>query len=68
VKTIDETIKLKVRPGTQSSTMVRLRGEGVQHVRGNGRGDLYVRFIIDVPEKLNRKQKKAIEKLQELGL
>ncbi len=68
VETIDQKLKLKVRPGTQSSTMVRLRGEGVQHVRGNGRGDLYVRFIIDIPDKLNRKQKKAVEKLSEFGL
>jgi len=48
--------------------MVRLRGEGVTHVRGNGKGDLYVRFIIDIPEKLNNKQKRELEKLKDLGL
>lgn len=68
VETVDETLKLKVRPGTQSHTMVRLRGEGVQHVQGRGKGDLYVRFIVDFPEKLNRQQKKAVERLQEAGL
>jgi len=68
VATVDQKIKLKVRPGTQSSTMVRLRGEGVQHVRGAGKGDLYVRFLIDIPEKLNRQQRKAVEKLAEAGL
>lgn len=68
VETIDQTLKLKVRPGTQSHTMVRLRGEGVSHVQGRGRGDLYVRFIVDIPEKLNRQQKKAVEKLRDVGL
>lgn len=68
VETIDEELKLKVRPGTKSHTMVRLRGEGVQHVQGRGKGDFYVRFIVDLPDKLNRKQKKAVEKLQEAGL
>lgn len=68
VKTIDQALKLKVRPGTASGTMVRLRGEGVQHVQGHGTGDLYVRFIVDIPDKLNRQQRKAAEKLQEAGL
>lgn len=68
VETIDEKLKLKVRPGTQSHTMVRLRGEGVQHVQGRGKGDLYVRFIVEFPEKLNRQQKKVVEKLRDAGL
>lgn len=68
VKAIEQTLQLKVRPGTQSHTMVRLRGEGVAHVQGRGKGDLYVRFLVSIPEKLNRQQKKAIEKLQEAGL
>lgn len=68
VKTIDQSLKLKVRPGTKSHTMVRLRSEGVPHIRGRGKGDLYVRFIIDIPEKLNRKQRKELEKLRDLGL
>ncbi len=68
VITIDQKIKLKVRAGTKSHTMVRLRGEGIPHIRGKGKGDLYVRFIIDIPEKLNRKQRKELEKLRELGL
>lgn len=68
IKTIDQSLKLKVRPGTQSHTMVRLRGEGVPHIQGRGKGDLYVRFIVDIPEKLNRAQRKEMEKLRDLGL
>ncbi len=63
VKTIDGKLKLKIRPGTQSHTLVRLRGEGVQHLQGRGRGDLYVRVIVDVPEKLSQDQKKILKEL-----
>ena len=66
VKTLTGELKLKVRPGTLSHSLIRLRGEGVQHLQSRGKGDLYVRLIINVPEKLSREQKKALEELREL--
>lgn len=66
VKTLDGTLKLKVRAGTQSHTLVRLRNEGVKRIQGNGRGDLYVRLVVSVPSKVNKEQKKLIEQLKEL--
>jgi len=66
VKTLDGTLNLRIRPGTQSHTMVRLRGEGVRHIRGGGRGDLFVRIKVKVPEKLSREQKRLYEGLREL--
>ncbi|HEX7017777.1 MAG TPA: DnaJ C-terminal domain-containing protein [Patescibacteria group bacterium] len=66
VPTVDSTLKLKVRPGTQSHTLVRLRGEGVPHLRGRGKGDLYVRLIVKVPEKLTSDQKRVLEQLGDL--
>ena len=68
VETLHDKLKLKVRPGTTSHSLVRLRGEGIAHLRGNGNGDLYVRLLITVPEKPNRAQKKLLEKLSDLGL
>lgn len=68
VQTITSTLKLKVRPGTASHTMIRLRGEGVQHIKGRGKGDLYVRLVVQVPENLSRDQKRALEELQATGL
>lgn len=68
VATVDGELKLKVRAGTQSHTMVRLRGEGVPHVRGAGKGDLYVRLVVEVPEKLNKEQKKLMDQLKKAGL
>lgn len=66
VETLNGKLKLKVRAGTPSHSLVRLRGEGVKHLQSAGRGDLYVRLIVQVPEKLTWEQKKAIEKLQDV--
>lgn len=61
IPTIDDKLKLKIRSGTQSHTLVRLRGEGVTRLQMRGKGDLYVRLIVEVPERLTREQKKALE-------
>jgi molecular chaperone DnaJ len=61
VPTIDGDLTLKVRPGTQPNTMVRLREQGVQMLQRKNRGDQYVRLIIDIPEKLSKKQRQLIE-------
>ncbi len=66
--TLEQTLQLKIRPGTASHTLVRLRGEGVPHMRGSGKGDLYVRLLVTVPEKLTTAQKKALKALEEAGL
>ena len=57
VETIDGSEKIKIHPGTQPNTLIRLRGKGVPHVRGDGRGDLYVKVVIKIPEKLSSRQK-----------
>ena len=64
VPTIDGDLKLRIRPGTQSGSMVRLAGRGIKKLRGYGHGDQYVRLLVKIPEKLTRKQK---EILQEFG-
>ena len=62
---VDGELTLKVRAGTQSHTLVRLRDEGVPYLRGRGKGDLYVRLIVKVPEKLSRQQKKLLEQYRQ---
>jgi molecular chaperone DnaJ len=47
---------MNVPPGTQTGREVRLRGQGVPHVRGRGRGDLHVRFVVDTPTNLTKGQ------------
>ena len=68
VPTVEGNVKLKIRAGTPSGTMVRLRGKGVPHLRGRGRGDQYVRLQVAVPNKLKRDQKKKIEEMKKEGL
>lgn len=68
VPTIDGEIKIRIRPGTQSSTMMRLREQGVPHLQGRGKGDEYIRITVATPDKLTRNQKSLIEELKEEGL
>ena len=62
VPTIDGELKLKIRPGTQPGTMVRLAGRGIKHLHSSSRGDEYVHLIVKLPEKLSREQKELLEK------
>ena len=57
VPTMDGDLKLKIRPGTQPGTLFRLQGKGMPRLRYSGRGDEYVRLLVEVPSKLSRKQK-----------
>jgi len=68
IPTIDGDLKLRVRLGTQSGTMMRLRERGVPHLHGRGKGDEYVRINVLIPEKLSREQKNIIEEMKEEGL
>ena len=61
VPTLEEKVSYKVPAGTQPGTVFRLKNKGIKSVRGNRKGDLYVRVTLEVPTKLNGKQKKAIE-------
>lgn len=61
VPTIDGDLKLRIRPGTQSGTMVRLAARGIKKLHSYGRGDQYVRLLVKIPEKLTRKQKDILE-------
>ena len=65
VPTIDGDLKLKVQPGTQSGTLIRLRGQGMPHLQSRGRGDQYVRLIISVPSHLSRRQRQLLEEFEE---
>lgn len=65
VQTVDGIKKLKIPSGTQPGTDFRLRGLGVPHVRGGGRGDHIVRVKVEIPKKLSKKQKEALRKFAE---
>ena len=63
VPTLEEKIKYKVPAGTQPGTVFRLKGKGIKSLRSNRKGDLYVKVYLEVPTKLNKAQKKAIQEM-----
>lgn len=68
VPTVEGDVKIRIRPGTQSGIMIRLREKGAPRLHGRGKGDEYVRINILVPEKLNKEQKNLIDELSDKGL
>ncbi len=59
---------VRVPAGTQSHSKIRLRGYGLPHFQGKGKGDLYVRIIVKVPRKLDRHQRALLEELVKEGI
>ena len=55
--------KLNVPDGTQSGTVLKLRGQGIPALGGRGRGDLHVLVRVVVPKHLNAEQRKLFEQL-----
>jgi len=63
VPTLDGPATVKIRPGTQTGEIIRLRGKGMPRFRSYSKGDLLVRVRISVPEKLTSKQRELLEQL-----
>jgi molecular chaperone DnaJ len=63
VPTVDGESFLKIPAATQPGKIIRMRGKGVPHLRGNGRGDQLVIINVDIPKSLNSEQRELIEKL-----
>ncbi len=64
VPTVYGDVSMKVPAGTQSGTTLRLKGKGVKSLNGNTYGDQYVTIKVEIPKKLNKKQKDLYEKLR----
>lgn len=64
VETIDGKVTIKIPSGTQPGTVIRLRGKGVTHLRGNGRGDEYVKIKVILPKNVNGRQKELLKEFE----
>ena len=62
---IDGKQKVKVEPGTQSGTVVRLKGKGLPGLNSYGTGDLYVKFAVWIPKKLTKDEKALFESMRQ---
>ena len=63
IPTVDGLAKLKIPAGTQPGKVLRLRGKGIPHLRGSGRGDQLVIVNVEVPTHLNSEQRRLFEQL-----
>ena len=63
VPTLDGRVKLKIPAETQTDKMFRLRGKGVQSVRGGGVGDLVCKVVVETPVNLSERQKELLRQL-----
>jgi molecular chaperone DnaJ len=66
VPTLDGTARLRIAPGTQTHTFLRLRGKGLPDMEGRGRGDQLVRVVVVAPMNLTPEERKVFEDLQAL--
>lgn len=64
VPTLEGDQKLKIKSGTQPNSLLRLTGKGAPVINSSHRGDLYIRFIVEVPTKISRKQKQLLEEFE----
>ena len=69
IPTLEGTTKrLKIAPGTQNNTKIRMKGFGVPGLKGSLKGDQYVKINVEVPKKLSDRQMKLVEQLAEDGI
>ncbi len=66
VPTLNGKAVLKIEPGTHAGKMLKMREKGIKHLNHSGHGDQYVRVNIDVPKKLNSKEKDLLKELMEM--
>ena len=60
VPTLDGKVEYEVPEGTQTGTVFRLKGKGIPKLKSNVRGDQYVKVTVEIPKKLNEKQKELV--------
>jgi len=61
IPTPDGPVSLKIPAGTEGGKLLRVKGRGAPHLKGNGRGDLLARVKVTVPKKLSKAEKEALE-------
>ena len=67
VPTLEGTEKIKVDSGSQPNTIIKLKGKGVPHINYRGRGDQYVRIVVNIPKKLNKHQKNLLDEFKKIS-
>jgi molecular chaperone DnaJ len=67
IPTLDgESDRIRIEPGTESGTVIRLRGRGIPHLGRRGRGDLYVTVLVETPRARGKEEESLLKRLAEL--
>ena len=66
VATLDGEVTLDIKAGTQSGTVIPIRGKGMTRLRGGGRGELYAHVDVVIPSKLSKEEEALMRKFAEL--
>ena len=64
VPTLDGKVNYSIHEGTQPNDVFRLKGRGIPHLGGRGRGDQYCRVVVEIPKNLNQKQKELVRQFE----
>ena len=64
VPTLDGKVKFSIHEGTQPGDEFKLRGKGIQRLNYSGKGDLYVKIVVEVPKDLSKAQKEKLKEFE----
>ncbi len=63
---VERTMRVDIRPGTQSGEQLVARGRGVPHLRGTGRGDVVATIVVETPTRVDTEQTELLQQLAAL--
>jgi molecular chaperone DnaJ len=66
VPTLNGKARVSIPPGTQMGKILRMRGKGIPHLHGQGRGDQLIRIVVWTPTKLSEEERKLFRGLREV--
>jgi len=67
IPTLEGNVKYNIPEGTQTGSVFKISGKGIPYIRGHGRGDLIFRVNVEIPRKLNEKQKELLREFARIS-
>ncbi len=67
VTTPEGVVSLKIPAGSEDGKLLRIKGRGAPKLQGSGKGDVLARVRIQVPKRINKKEREILEELRKAG-